>query len=113
MLIKSLDFNEKSINTLLDVFFSGFKNLTDTAEKDEKDMLLNVCPFIFRKWFYSALIDDTPLTPSNIIRSTAESDVRVSVKAFYDENKNICFTSEKQIDSLDKSLFLNDIKYLC
>ena len=113
MLIKSLDFNEKSINTLLDVFFSGFKNLTDTAEKDEKDMLLNVCPSIFRKWFYSALIDDTPLTPSNIIRSTAESDVRVSVKAFYDENKNICFTSEKQIDSLDKSLFVNDIKYLC
>lgn len=113
MLINSLDFNEKPVNKLLSVFFSGYETLSGSAEKDERDMLLKICPSLFRKWFYSALIDDTPLTPSNLIRSAVKSDLRVSVKAFYDENENICFKSEKRTDSLEESIFINDIKYLC
>lgn len=113
MLIDSFNFNEKSINKLLDVFFSGFKSLYETAEKDEKDMLLKICPSLFRKWFYSALIDDTPLTPANLLRSITENGLCISVKAFYDDSKNICFDYEKRFDSSEESIFINDIKYLC
>lgn len=46
-------------------FFKEFKKLKVT----EREPIIKALPYIFRMWYYSALIDESPFSPVNLINS--------------------------------------------
>lgn len=112
MSINPTVFNEKLILEVFNVFIDEFNKLKELSEKDETEMLNKICPSLFKKWFYSALIDDTPLTPANIIKSLSEKYAAFTIQ---DNNnpKTQGWTLHSVKDTLSDSFFINDIKNLC
>ena len=109
MSINPTVFNEKLILEVFNVFIDEFNKLKELSEKDETEMLNKICPSLFKKWFYSALIDDTPLTPANIIKSLSEKYAAFTIQ---DNNnpKTQGWTLHSVKDTLSDSFFINDIK---
>ena len=104
--------NEKLILEVFNVFIEEFNKLKDLSEKDETEMLNKICPSLFRKWFYSALIDDTPLTPANIIKSLSDKYTAFTIQSDY-SSQSQGWTLHSVKDTLYDSFFINDIKTLC
>ncbi len=105
-------FNNTMISDVFNVFISEINKLKNSAEKDEAEMLDNICPSIFRKWFHCALIDDTPLTPANIIKSLSSNNLSFAIQK--DKNtQNAGWILKSASDTLDDSIFLADLKKIC
>ena len=104
--------NDKLILQLFEVFTCGFKSLLNSARDDELETLVKICPSLFRKWLFSALIEDTPLTPANIFLNLSGRAESFSVKTSLDKSGFVCTLCTAE-DTLENSVFLSDLKALC
>ena len=112
MSINQTVFNDKLILKVFNVFNDEFNKLKEISQDDEKEMLNKICPSLFRKWFNSSLIDDTPLTPANIIKSLSEKYTAFTIQPEKGtQSDNWVLSSVK--DTLSESFFIKDLKALC
>lgn len=56
-------------NNLLNIFVENFNKIYTNIDLSQKTVLKSFAPTIFKKWYYSSLIDDTMLSPANIINA--------------------------------------------
>lgn len=54
---------------LLDIFKMYFFKEYKRLKAKERDSIIKALPYMFRMWYYSTLIDETPFSPANIINS--------------------------------------------
>ena len=99
---------------ILDIFSNGFNSLLSQSScEKEKSTLIEICPSMFRKWFISPIIADTPLTPANILSSLTGSDffnMSVSVSENGGTPQYLYTIYE---NSYENDAFINDIINLC
>ena len=88
-MIKELDLNNNT-NEIVKIFSENFNEIYVFMEKDTKNELLKLVPTLFKKWYYSTLVDDTVLSPANILCSYNS-----------DEEKNSTFSVNLSVD-IDK-----------
>ena len=59
---------QKNHNQLLDLFSKSFFEVYHYMDKEVQPALLNIAPALFRRWYVSALIPETTLSPSVAFR---------------------------------------------
>lgn len=89
-------FKEKrSIVEVVDNFLDQFFDIYEQLDMEDQDLMAECFQQMFRKYHYSALISDTPITPANIINTLVErefgSDIMLipTFKLDFDNNKKI------------------------
>ena len=66
---KEENYHELYTQALCEKFTVGFTKIYKTAEKHQRDNLLSNVSNIFRRWYHSALIEDTYLSPANLMEA--------------------------------------------
>ncbi len=78
-----------------------------------KRNIINVMPLLFKKWFFSSLMDNTIVSPANLL--AAEMDDEVGFGTFIDLDLNIVnhkYETNYVLVSKDTHPFINDLKTL-
>jgi len=105
----------ESIQLLLKEFTTEYCSLRETLDESEKKHLLYFSSQIFSKWYFSTLINDTFLSPANIVSKIMEQEndnsyYTVGISHAQSEN---AFDFTLFQDSAENSTFINDLKTLC
>lgn len=102
-----------AVKNILSLFSEPFKNKYNDISEEMQQALKDISPCLFRKWYCSAIIDDTNLSPANIIdsiysslenRSTFSSVINPS--DFPDSDLKFIFKKQEY----PGSVFLEDVK---
>ena len=65
-MIKKIELTEK-INEITQIFSENFDEIYTFMESSTKEDILNLAPTLFRKWYYGTIVENTILSPANII----------------------------------------------
>ena len=65
-MIKKIELTEK-MNEITQIFSENFDEIYTFMEKSTKEDILNLAPTLFRKWYYGTIVENTILSPANII----------------------------------------------
>ncbi|MBR5468309.1 MAG: hypothetical protein IKU80_03640 [Firmicutes bacterium] len=104
-----------TIPLLLKEFTSEYCTLRDSLAAEEKENLLYYSSQLFSKWYFSALINDTYLSPANItecIMTAAHGEGYFTVGISHASNDD-AFDFNVYCDNAENSTFINDLKTLC
>jgi hypothetical protein len=108
--------NTEAIHGVLDIFKKDFLNEFSHYKPRERSPILKAIPYLYRIWYYSVLMSDTALSPSNFINSQIEEkyceDFRVVpiVSPIYKNKILKDFEFEFKIFSIDNHPVLEDLK---
>lgn len=72
----------KSIIKAVEEFEDRFIEVYSRLDKKHKKIVLDNIQLMFKKWYYSALIEDTYITPANIINSQVEEEFGRDIMVF-------------------------------
>ena len=87
-MIKKIELGDR-IKEITNIFSENFDDIYTFMEKETKPEILNLAPAIFRKWYYGTIVENTILSPANIIGT---SDI-------VSENKNSVFAINLSVDN--------------
>ncbi|MGE5633204.1 MAG: hypothetical protein ACM3TR_19225 [Caulobacteraceae bacterium] len=100
-------------------FLDQFLDIYDQLNKKDQGVLTECFHQMFRKYYYSTLLPDTPLTPANIINTLVEREFNKNVmviptlKVNYYKNKKSKISILVSGLSGRKSIFLQGIWQNC
>lgn len=105
----------ETIKILLREFTNEYASLLESLTGRDRNHLLYHSSLLFSKWYCSAILNDTVLSPSNI---TAETFRAADEPVFYSigishVNSGRSFDFSIYRDYAENSTFLNDLKTLC
>jgi hypothetical protein len=102
-----------SVKNILSLFAEPFGNKYNDFSEDMQQALKDISPCLFRKWYCSAIIDDTNLSPANIIDSMYSSSEnhsvfssRIDISDYPKHDLNFKFKKQEY----PGSVFLDDLK---
>jgi hypothetical protein len=108
--------NNENFKSLLKLFKEDFiTELTDINPK-ERTPIMKAFPYLYRMWYYSTLVSDSPLSPGNFINlqvreKFGEEALVVPVSnPIYKSKKLIDFKYEYLIYSIEDHPVLNDLR---
>lgn len=87
-MIKKIELGDR-IKEITNIFSENFDDIYTFMEKETKPEILNLAPAIFRKWYYGTIVENTILSPANIIGT---SDI-------VSKNKNSVFAINLSVDN--------------
>jgi hypothetical protein len=108
--------NTETIHGVLDIFKNDFLDEFSNYKPKERPPILKAIPYLYRIWYYSVLMSDTALSPSNFINSQIEEkyggDLRVVpiVSPIYKNKILKDFEFEFKVFSTDNHPVLEDLK---
>jgi hypothetical protein len=108
--------NTETIHGVLDIFKNEFLNEFGHYKPKERPPILKAIPYLYRVWYYSALMSDTALSPSNFINSQIKEnhgeDFRIVPIAMPIYKNKILkdFQFEFKVFSIDNHPVLEDLK---
>ena len=108
--------NTETIHGVLDLFKNDFLDEFSHYKPKERPPILKAIPYLYRIWYYSVLMSDTALSPSNFINSQIEEkygeDFRVVpiVSPIYKNKVLKDFEFEFKVFSIDNHPVLEDLK---
>jgi hypothetical protein len=114
-LIKHCESNETIVG-LLELFTEDFLIDFEMLLKKQRIPVMKALPYLYRMWYYSALIDETPLSPANFINSqvrdkyTDDNLAVPVVKAILDKKGLKDFAFDFKIFNIDNHPVLEDLK---
>ncbi|MGL4790152.1 MAG: hypothetical protein ACRCW1_01980, partial [Anaerotignaceae bacterium] len=92
-------------------FLAASENL---SPKEKKFFLNNMHAIYFKKWLYSALYEDTIISPANILDNYfSEKNTVVGVDISYNSRSRQKFTYRVTSDTVNNHSFLNNLKIIC
>jgi len=105
------EFNQNIIEKIYLSFNDGLNSVISKTETDEIDMIFSIIPSIFKKWLYSSLINDTPLTAHNIISSYLKKEILCSFDLKRDGNCAVVIPIIEE-NTEENPIFIRDLKHL-
>ena len=106
----------ESISVLLNEFTKEYEKYASTLSPKENGYLLRFSSQLFYKWYNSSLVNETYLSPANIVSNVYNSNF--SQKALHHitishDNIDGSFSFSHKTESNENSSFLNDLKSFC
>lgn len=112
---------DKCINRLNNYFWEEFLNNFNIIDLKNKEIIYKYLPQIYKKWLYSTLIENTDISPNNIISKTSssiyssmffdrknkENQIKFTVNEFDLNNHKICNDFRLLIDDFKRGMVLN------
>lgn len=68
---------------LLGLFLNGYENMRQKMDEPCRRPLLDIAPLAFGKWYYTALAQETILSPANLLAMDLESDANDKTEYAY------------------------------
>ena len=106
----------ETIYGILNIFKESFLRALKPLKSKDRKLVIKALPYLYRIWYYSALVPSTPLTPANFINTQIrrnfndDSIVVPTVIPIYDKKALKDFKFEYTIFNLDNHPVLKDMK---
>ncbi|WP_163216103.1 plasmid pRiA4b ORF-3 family protein [Clostridium thermarum] len=106
----------ESIKRIFDLYKKEFLENYNLLSAKEKKPVKKALPYIYRMWYYSALMDDTPLSPANFINMQikekyGQDTVIVPIaRPVYKRKALVDFEQEFVVFSVENHPVLKDLK---
>lgn len=106
----------ESVYGILDIFKNDFLKSFGNIKAKERPPVIKAMPYLYRMWYYTALIDDSVLSPANFInhqisKKFGEGTIAVPVSSPVYKNRVLKdFNFDYLLFNLDSHPVLNDIR---
>lgn len=101
--------NSKIIDTLIEIFISGFRDIYEIIDEKDKTCLFDYINNFFRKWYYSSFIDNSELSPA-FLAAASNNDKYPLYPVIGAADSGIAIHTYEY--SLDKHPFLADFRLI-
>ena len=101
--------NENKVISLLNKFYSAFLGIYKNENFTNKKIYIRCCDSLFKKWYYSAVVANTTITPAQIVEYLNPDSVSYKIKNLdYKDESNLSY---KKINySIDSHPITYDFK---
>lgn len=101
--------NENKVISLLNKFYSAFLGIYKNENFTNKKIYIRCCDSLFKKWYYSAVVANTTITPAQIVEYLDPDSVSYKIKNLdYKDESNLSY---KKINySIDSHPITYDFK---